>query len=190
METAITTQLADVHALVNYGLKAISEQIAHLQESNYPEVIHELRQIRTRLENHEVVLLNRQRILGRGAGAPIKDAFSALAGVAAGIIAGMRSDEALRCVRDDSTFINHLAVSYLILDTTAAAVSDTETQSIAESGYRDTARTLIEIDRLLPSLVLEELRRDGVKVLADVSAQVRRSVKDAWDLAEGAATIH
>jgi ferritin-like metal-binding protein YciE len=189
-QETIVTQLTDQHALVNYGLKTINEQIANLTDRGYPEVMHELRRVRTSLEKHEEVLDARVRILGRTLSAPIKDAFSAVAGVAAGIIHGMRSDEALKSIRDDSTFINHLAVSYLILDTTARAVGDLDTAAIAESGYRDAARMLIEIDRLLPGLVLEELRRAGVATVADVSNEVRRTVKEAWDLAEGAATIH
>jgi ferritin-like metal-binding protein YciE len=186
----LVTQLTDLHALCNYGLKAINEQIANLTDQGYPEVLHELRRIRSSLERHEEVLDARARVLGRTLSAPIKDAFSAVVGVAKGIIQGMRADEALKVVRDDSTYVNHVAVSYLILDTVARALGDGDTAAIAEAGYREAARMLIEIDRLLPGLVMHELRRAGAPVVADVSTEVRRTVKEAWELAEGAATIH
>ena len=73
-----------------------------------------------------------------------------------------------------------------MLHTTAASLGDRDTAMLAERGYRDAARMVMEIDRLMPGLVLEELRQDRLQV-ADVSEACRTMVHDAWRRAEPSA---
>jgi hypothetical protein len=100
-------------------------------------------------------------------------------GVAAGLYNAARNEEASKSVRDDYTFLSHTAVAYLMLHTAAAGLGERDTVMLAERGYRDAARMVMEIDRLMPGLVLEELRQDRLQV-ADVSDACRTMVHDAW----------
>jgi hypothetical protein len=50
---------------------------------------------------------------------------------------------------------------------------------MAEQGYRDTARLVMRIDRVMPSLVMEELEQDGLPA-QDVADWAHRIVSDAW----------
>ena len=54
-----------------------------------------------------------------------------------------------------------------------------ETGTLAERGYRDAARVIMAIDRVMPPPVLQELRQDGVQV-QDVADQCARMVHAAW----------
>ncbi|HEY3082107.1 MAG TPA: hypothetical protein VGM69_19645 [Chloroflexota bacterium] len=58
-------------------------------------------------------------------------------------------------------------------------LGDEETARIAERGYRDMASAGMEIDRLLPGLVIEELRQDGLNP-RDVASACQRLVHEAW----------
>jgi hypothetical protein len=73
-----------------------------------------------------------------------------------------------------------------MLHATATGLNDLETATIAETGYRDAARLIMHIDRIMPSLVLQELRQDGLPV-ADTSAQSHEMIKKSWDREAGAA---
>jgi hypothetical protein len=50
---------------------------------------------------------------------------------------------------------------------------------LAEQGYRDSARLVMRIDRVMPSLVIEELQQDGFPA-QDVADWAQRIVSDAW----------
>jgi hypothetical protein len=76
-----------------------------------------------------------------------------VAGVVAGLYNQVRSEAASKSIRDDYTFLSHCAVAYL-MPHTISSLGDGETAQLAERGYRGCARIIMEIDRLLPSLVL------------------------------------
>jgi hypothetical protein len=98
----------------------------------------------------------------------------------AGLYNQVRTEAVSKSVRDDYTFLSHCSVSWLMLMTTARSLGDHDTEELAESGYRDTARLIIQVDRLMPELVVEELRQDEFPA-QDVSDWARRIVSDAWN---------
>jgi ferritin-like metal-binding protein YciE len=175
----ITKYLGDMHALESHGLRAISRQAEQLKESGHPEALGAVREFKRTLEGHIAALEQRLKALGGSPTSPVKDAVSAAAGVAAGLYNAVRNEEASKSVRDDYTFVSHTAIAYLMLHTAAAGLGDRDTAVLAERGYRDAARMVMEIDRLMPGLVLEELRQDRLQV-ADVSEACRTMVHDAW----------
>ena len=66
-----------------------------------------------------------------------------------------------------------------MLMTTARSLGDHETEELAEQGYRDSARLVMQIDRVMPSLVEEELQQDGFAA-RDVADWAHAVVSDAW----------
>jgi hypothetical protein len=66
-----------------------------------------------------------------------------------------------------------------MLMTAARALDDHDTEEMAERGYRDTAGLIMEIDRVLPGLVIREMEQDGLPV-RDVSAWASSIVHEAW----------
>lgn len=176
---ALTTYVGDMHALVTHGLQAVERQIENLKEEGHPEAYNAVQEVARTLRVHASMLDARTRALGGSATKPVKDAVSAIAGVAAGLINAVRSEEASKSIRDDYTFLSHAAIGYLMLYTTAASLADNETAQLAQTGYQDVARLAMQVDHIMPTLVIQELMQDGLRV-TDVSSQALRMVKQAW----------
>jgi hypothetical protein len=169
----------DMHALVGHGHQAVRRQRDQLKDSGHPDAQAAVARWEAALDQHLSMLQDRLKALGESVTSPLQDAVSTVAGVVAGIYNTVRSEEASKSVRDDYTFFSHCAISYLMLHTTTMSLGDQETANVAERGYKDMARFCMEIDDLMPGLVLAELRQDG-HAARDVAAHCDRLVSEAW----------
>ena len=175
----IVKYLQDMHSLESHGRQAVGRQVEQLQGKGHPESEQAVQGFKATLEGHVQAIEGRLRALDASASNPVQDVASAAAGIVAGIYNAVRSEEASKSIRDDYTFFSHSAISYLMLHATCAGLGDGATAELAATGYRDMARLAMQIDRLMPGLVLEELRQDGQGV-ADVGGQCAQLVRDAW----------
>lgn len=176
----LTTHVTNMHALINHGLRVIDRQ-AQLIRRKDPQAevlaaVHELQRV---LGHHLSQLDARARVLGGRTSQRLKDAVTTLTGLATGLFNALRPEPAARAIRDDYTFLSHVAISYLMLHTTASGLGDGETAALAEQGYRDAARLVMRIDQIMPALVLHELQRDGLPV-RPVGEQTLQMVHRAW----------
>jgi ferritin-like metal-binding protein YciE len=178
----IKKYLADMHALERHGLQAVSRQAEQLQDAKHADALRAVQGFQATLESHVAALDQRLKALGGSADRPVQDTVAAMAGVVAGIYNAVRSEEASKSIRDDYTFFSHSAIAYLMLHTTTEALGDQESAALAETGYRDMARMVMEIDHLMPGLVIAELRQDELPV-SDVQDHCRQLVSDAWKTA-------
>lgn len=176
----LTKYVGDVHALVTHGQQAIARQVESLKNVSHKDAKPAVQEFNRVLEKQKAQLETRLTALGGSASNPVKDAVSAVAGLAAGVIDAVRPSATVKAIRDDYTFFSHLGIAYLLLHTTSSSLGDTETASLAESGYRDTARLMMHCDRILPKITVEELREDKLPA-ADVDSQTHAMVKAAWD---------
>ena len=179
MRETITKYLGDMYALESHGHEAIARQVENLKDSGHQDAYRGAVELKGVLERHLSAIDARLQALGGSPTSPVKDAVSAVTGVAAGVYNKVRNEEASKSIRDDYTFFSHTAVAYLMLHTTALAFGDRETGMLAEQGYRDAARAIMAIDRYMPPLVLQELRQDGFQI-QDVAEQSTTMVHDAW----------
>lgn len=108
-----------------------------------------------------------------------------MAGAAAGVYNDLRTEQASKSVRDDYTFLGLAGVSYVMLHTTALGLGDVATAELAARGYRECAGFQMNIDRIMPDLVLTELRQDGLTV-GDVVVECHQLVHEAWQGGRGA----
>jgi len=175
----LTTYTTDVHALVSHGLTTIERQVGNLKNVSHLEAKSAVSEFERVLRGQKKFIEARITALGGKASQPMKDAVSAVAGVAAGVINAVRPSETAKSIRDDHTFFSHLGVSWLMLHTTALSLGDVETANIAERGYSETARCIMHIDKILPRLVIEELREHVTA--ADVGEQTRKMAMMAWN---------
>jgi len=176
----LTTYVGDVHALVAHGLAAIERQVENLKDVSHQDAKVVVNAAKSMLEAQKSVLQARVEALGGSTTKPVKDAVSAIAGVAAGLINAVRPSETVKSLRDDHTFFSHLGIAYLLLHTTAASLSDAATEALAEQGYRETARMVMMLDHTLPKVTIEELREENDSVL-DVHAKTAAMLKNAWN---------
>jgi|GEM_PF-1435980 len=176
----LTTYLSDVHALVSHGLQAIDRQVENLKNVSHQDAKTAVKDFQSILKTQKSELESRIKQLGGSPTQPIKDAVAAAAGIAAGLINAVRTSEAAKSIRDDHTFFSHLGVAWLMLHTTASSLGDGETKSLADRGYSDTTKVIMEINRILPKIVVEELRENKELHPADTNEETRQMVHNAW----------
>jgi len=177
----LTTYTSDVHSLVTHGVQAIHRQVEQLKNVSHQDAKSAVIAFEGTLKLQQTALEERIKALGGSATGPVKDAVSAVAGVAAGLIDAVRPAETAKAIRDDHTYFNHLGISWLMLYTTATSLADAETAALAERGYQDTTKMIMHVDRILPKIVIEELREDRELMPVDAQEQTRVMVKNAWN---------
>jgi ferritin-like metal-binding protein YciE len=135
---------------------------------------------------HDMVKTQRDRMktlqdeLGTTPGNPIKQAGSAILGMAAGIIDRVRAEGNSKSLRDDYTAFNLAAMGYTMLFTTATALGDSRVAGIAEQHLRGYAGAVQKINQIIPDVVVSELLKDGHEVQGDAAQATRRTVDAAW----------
>jgi len=179
-ETLIT-YVSDVHALVTHGIQAIHRQVDQLADVSHRDASAAVTRFESILRAQESELQNRIRALGGSTSQPVKDVVSAVTGVAAGLINAVRASETVKSIRDDYTFISQLGIAWLMLHTTASSLGDDETTRLAERGYADTAKMIMHIDRIMPKLIVEELREDDTLRPSDAQEHTRAMVRKSWE---------
>lgn len=177
----LTTYVSDVHALVAHGIQAIHRQVEQLKNVSHRDASAAVVRFESILRTQESELQQRIVALGGSTTQPVKDAVSAVAGVAAGLINAVRPSETVKSIRDDYTFISHLGIAWLMLHTTASSLGDVETTRLAERGYADTAKMIMHIDRIMPKIVIEELREDKALRPSDTQEQTHGMVRKSWE---------
>ncbi len=177
----LTTYVSDVHALVTHGIQAIDRQIEAMKTVSHKDAEPAVQEFKKTLEQQKTALETRLKALGGSTPGPVKDAITAVAGAAAGLVDKMRSSATVKSIRDDYTFFGMLNVSWLMLHTTASSLGDVETAKIAERGYAESAKAVIHIDRILPKMVVEELGEDKALHPTDTSPQCQEMIKKAWN---------
>ena len=182
----IAKYVEDMHSLVAHGVQPIDRQIAEADKRGHADAARLIRSLKTTLEEHERLLDARLKLLGTSPTTAVQDKAAAVAGVVAGFYNQVRTEAVVKSLRDDYTFVSHCSVSWLMLLTTARALDDHDTEELAERGYRDTARLVMDIDRVLPPVVVRELQQDGLPA-HDVSEWASNIVHGAWSGQQAAA---
>ena len=175
----LTTYITDMHALVNHGLRTCELQLQVLKDEHHPDALSTVKEIQRALQEQLEQLDARAKALGGKTTQPIKDAVTAVTGVAAALISAVRPEQASKMLRDSYTYLSHVAIGYLMLFTTASGLTDPDTAALADRGYRDAARLVMLIDRVIAGVVIQELREDGLPV-ANVVDETWSMVVHAW----------
>jgi hypothetical protein len=175
----ITKYLGDLRALESHGAEAISRQIDDIRGKNHPEALRAFEDFKQTLDAHVNALDSRLTALGSSPTSPVKAVVASAAGVIAGIYGSLRNEAASKMLRDDYAFLSLDAISYLMLHTTALSLGDVDTANVVERGYRDCARMVMDIDRIIPDVVLKELLQDGLPA-KDVTAECRHLISSSW----------
>ncbi len=177
----LTTYTSDVHALVSHGLQAIHRQVEQLKDVSHKDAKVAVAAFESTLKQQKSALEDRIKSLGGSSTQPVKDAVAAVAGVAAGLVNAVRPSETAKSMRDDHTYFSGLGVAWLMLHTTATSLGDEETAQLAQRGYSDTTRIIMHLSRILPKIVVEELREDKELMPTDTQEKTRAMLKEAWN---------
>jgi hypothetical protein len=179
IRSTITKRLGDLRLLEGDGAQVISHQIDEIRGRNQPEALRALADFKQSLEAHVNALDARMNALGSGPTPRTGQAVSAAAGGLVNLLGSLRGDPTSKMLRDDYGFLSLDAISYLALHTTALSLGDVDTANLVERGYRDCARMVIELDRIIPDVVYNELRAEGFPAM-DITAECRHLVATSW----------
>ena len=179
---AINSYITDMIALEDHLDKAIRGQIEDFDEER-PAFTKHLRDIQTHTQTHISGLrglATRRHVSGGGIAEGIKRAASSVAGVGAALIDIVRNEKLPKDLRDDYTAVNLAVIGYAMLHTTAVALNDQEVADIARLYMTDYAHTVMMLQKIIPSAVLDSLREDGLPARQEVLHQVDETFTSVW----------
>ncbi len=156
----LTKYLGDQHSLESHIFQAIDKQVKSFPQG-HPEALQQVQTFQTVLQGHLSSLESRIQALGGSPTHPVKEAVSAFAGIIAGLYDQVRTEEASKDLRDDYTALNLSIIAYVMLHTTALAFNDQETAALCKQNLTDNANFVMQIQHLMPALVIQEYEQDG-----------------------------
>ncbi len=181
-QKTIAKYLGDVQALESHIEEALDHQLDLFTDQ--PEVQKAVQGF------HDMVKAQRDHVAALLESDPadsgsssVKDAGSSLLGKAAGVIDKIRTESQSKALRDDYVVFNSAAMSYSMLYTTATALGDARVAAMCEKHLTGYAEAIQDINRLMPGVVVNELKKDDLQIVAtDAPAQSRDVIDRAWKI--------
>jgi ferritin-like metal-binding protein YciE len=178
-KTLLQKYVSDMVALETHIHQAIDKQVK--QKSHEPDVSSKFQAFALTTKQHKEALESRLEQLGGAANSPIKQGVAAVMGVGAGVVDFFRSEDTSKNFRDDFTALNLSLISYIMLHTTALSMHDQVTADMAARHAKDNAEFVMWIQKIVPTIVVNELRDNHDVVLDNSAAEASRQlIKDIW----------
>lgn len=178
-QETITKYLGDMKSVVSHVRTAMERQKDEFKDQ--PQVSQTMGRIAFGLQRQDESIGKRLDALGGSPTHPVKEVVSDALGIMAGLYNKVRTEGAAKGLRDDHVALNLVYVSYTMLHTTAVALGDAQTASLAKGAMIECAKFITEVDGLVPATVFRELQ-DGDFGSLDSSApeQSRAAFREAW----------
>ena len=177
---SLQTYVSDLLALEQHIGKPLDGQLASDATKQYAQALTVIQSIKTQNDAHQAALKQCLDSLGGHPAGPIKSAWSSLLGGAAAAIGAARKTKVTKWLRDDYTALSLASMSYTLLHATAVGLGDTATASVAKQGLADYARAVMQINQVIPEVVLGELREDGETVQTGAAETIRQATNEVW----------
>jgi len=177
----LNTYVTDMAAVETHIMTAVERQLESDDTKKYPEAVRVLTVLHTTLKAHtESLERYNERTEGGGIMETAKEALGAALGLVAGLYDQIRTDKVSRMIRDSYTATSLAAISYHMLYTTALGLKDQEVASLALSNLKGLTPILVDLSKVVCSVVANELD-DEDKVYTDsVAQQAVRDTQTAW----------
>ena len=178
-QNTIADYVGDVIALEGHIAEALDRQLTLAQE--HPLAGPAVQRFAQMVKGNQDALTAHQEHVGTTAGNPIVAAGATVLGVAAGLIDKIRAEGVSKALRDDYTAFNHACISYTMLHTTALALGDQATATLAANGLRGHASAVQEINHIMADVVVWELQKDDHQIAnPNAAAENRKAVDQIW----------
>ena len=172
--------VGDMIALDQHILEAIERQLDDEHLDSYPGARVVVSSIKTALTSQVSGLEAQLKNLGGSAGHPVKEAVSTIAGVAAGLYDKVRRDPVSKMLRDDYTALSLASIGYTMLHTTGLALKHDGVANLGVQYLKDLTPIVIEISKVIPSVVVKDLAEEEVSIDTSVGQQAVRNTQAAW----------
>ncbi|MEA2581927.1 MAG: hypothetical protein QOF33_12 [Thermomicrobiales bacterium] len=174
----LSDYIGDMVALEEHIEAALDRQLGQVKDDAI--ALEAVRGFHDMVKRQRDAMKQLQEQYGSTAGSPIKQAGSALLGMAAGIIDMIRTEGNSKALRDDYTAFNLAAIGYTMLHTTSVALGDPRVAGIAEQHLRGYAEAVQRINHIIPDVVVSELAKDDHKIQAAAADETRAMVDRVW----------
>jgi hypothetical protein len=171
---SLQTYVSDLLALERDIGKPLVGQLASDATKQYASALSVVQTIKTQNDAHQAALEQCLYALGGHPANPIKPAWSSLLGGAA------RKTKVSKWLRDDYTALGLVTMRYTLLHATAVGLGDSVTAAVAKQGLADYARSVMQLNQVVPEVVLGELTEDGETVQTGAAETIRRQTNEVW----------
>ncbi|HTW84879.1 MAG TPA: DUF892 family protein [Candidatus Sulfotelmatobacter sp.] len=184
---SLQAYVSDLLALERHIEKPLGSQRNAEALGAYPTVAATIERVASQNRAHIDALEIALARLGGHPAAPLKSAWMALLGDAASAIGATRKTKVTKWLRDDDTALNLAAFSYGLLHATAVGLGDEGVAALARAAMADYARSVMEINQIVPDVVLRELAQEGNLVVAGSAETIREQTNAIWRRESGVA---
>jgi hypothetical protein len=175
--------VSDMVSLDEHIHEAIKRQIEDDRLKEFPEAAKVVNTLHNTLDQHITGLKTQLKSLGGEASGPVKEAVSAIAGVAAGLYDKVRHDPVSKMLRDDYTALSLTAISYTMLHTTGLALQNQPIADLAQRYLKDITPLIIDISQAIPGVVVKDLEDNEAQIDPTVAKEAVRKTQAAWSTA-------
>ncbi len=177
----LNTYVTDMHAVETHIHAAVERQLESDDTRRYPDAVRALTALHTTLAAHTTALSRyNDKTEGGGLLEAAKEALGSALGVAAGLYDQIRTDKVSRMIRDSYTATSLAAISYHMLYTTALGLKEAEVASLALSHLKDLSPILVDLSKVVCTVVADELDDEDKVYTSSVGEQAVRDTQEAW----------
>jgi ferritin-like metal-binding protein YciE len=177
---SIQTYVSDMLALERHIAQPLKRQLEMDDTANYTAAITVISSLESLTDSHVTALEQCLEQLGGHEASPVKSAWSSLLGYGAAAIDSVRKTKVSKNLRDDYTALSLASISYTLLHATSAGLGDTTVADLAKRHLADYARVIMQINQVIPDVVLQELRDDGETVQTGAAELIRQTNNEIW----------
>ena len=173
--------VADMAAVEKHILEAVERQLGDDTTRKFPEALRLLQRTESTLRRHTQALESHvQQFDGGGLATTVKETVTGVLGVFAGLYDKVRTEPVSRMLRDDYTALNLAAVSLTMLHTSALALHHQPTADLALRHLRELAPLIMEVNEVIPQVVVRELTEEGKAYDSSLAQRAVRATQEAW----------
>jgi len=177
---AIQTYVSDMLAVERHILEPVEHQVNDGDVQKFAAAHATVQRVHGVISAHVAALDAHLAALGGHPSAPLKTAVGSVLGAAASVVNAVRRTEVSKGLRDTYTALAMDSIAYTMLHTTALALRDHATAAMAEKHLEDVTPLIIELSRVIPSVVVDELKAEGLDVDSSVKEAATTNTQSAW----------
>ena len=172
--------VSDMIAIEEHIANAVKRQAEDQDVLNNPQASRIIQNILQYAEQHSQHLKQHLESIGGDPAKGIKEVATSALGAVAGMYDKIRSEQVSKMLRDDYTALNLAAIAYTMLHTTGLALQDQGTASLALRHLQHYTPIIMELNQIIPSVVVAELKDDGLNVIEGSAQQAVNNTQNAW----------
>ncbi|MCC6175493.1 MAG: DUF892 family protein [Chloroflexi bacterium] len=175
---AIKAYVSDMYSLESHIEEALDSQLQ--KSAGNPKANAATRRFHSMVKSQRDEMKAHLAGLGGEAGGTLRNAISAVFGLAAGVVGKVRPEDVSKNLRDDYTAFNLAAMGYHMLYGTALMLGFYETAILAERHHRNYTDAIQDINQIILDVIAWELKRDGYTIDEKAMDSATNQMNEDW----------